>query len=424
VVCALFISVNLEVSCYLIATVTNDRRDCKGKSVLISGEPGCATLGESSRRWCSLESPVIYQVLFDLALTRVSPEHAHALAFRALDALTARPRPRRWLRAVTNPDGGPIRVDALGLTFPSPLGVAAGLDKDAEHFEGLGALGLGFVEVGTVTPRPQGANPGPVLARLPHDHALLNRMGFPSKGAEAAARRLSNPRRATVVGVNIGKNRDTPSGSAEDDYRAAARILAPVADYLVLNVSSPNTVGLRDLEAIGRLRPLVLAVRDELARLPATAGKPLLVKISPDTSDRDVDAVAELALELALDGIVATNTTVGREVLGARSRADAKAAWAEGGGVSGAPLRERSLEVLRRLYGRVGDRLVLISVGGVMSVDDVWERLLSGATLVQSYTGLVYGGPAWPRAVNLELARRVSASGADSIQALVGSGRV
>jgi dihydroorotate dehydrogenase len=249
-------------------------------------------------------------------------------------------------------------------------------------------------------------------------------MGFPNKGAEAAARRLDNPRRATLVGVNIGKNRDTPSESAADDYRAAARILAPLADYLVLNVSSPNTVGLRDLEAIGRLRPLVMAVRDELGRSPQTAGKPLLVKISPDTSDRDVDAVAELALELDLGGIVATNTTVGRDVLGVRSRADAEAAWSDGGGVSGAPLRERSLDVLRRLYARVGDRLVLISVGGVMSVDDAWERLLAGATLVQSYTGLVYGGPAWPSAVNRGLARRVAESGAESVQELVGSGRV
>jgi len=247
-------------------------------------------------------------------------------------------------------------------------------------------------------------------------------MVFPSQGAEAAARRLSNPRRRTVVGANIGKNRETAIESAQDDYRSAARILGPVADYVVLNVSSPNTVGLRDLEAIGRLRPLVLAVRDELGRLPQTVARPLLVKISPDIGNRDVDAVAELALELRLDGIVATNTSIRRELLSERSRADADAAWPEGGGVSGAPLRARSLEVLRRLHTRVGDQLVLISVGGVMSAADVWERVLAGATLVQTYTGLVYGGPAWPRAVNLELARRVFESGADSIQSLVGSG--
>ncbi len=363
-----------------------------------------------------------YRALFDSALTRLPPERAHAIALNALDAVTARPRPRSWLRAVTHLDDTLIRVSALGLTFPSPLGVAAGLDKDAEHFEGLGALGFGFVEVGTVTPRAQEANPGPILARLPQDDALLNRMGFPSRGAEAAARRLAAPSRRTVVGVNIGKNRETPIDRAEDDYRSAARILAPFADYLVLNVSSPNTVGLRDLAAIGRLRPLVLAVREELSRLPQTAEKPVLVKISPDASDRDIDALAELALELGLEGIVATNTTIARDVLSERSQADARAAWSEGGGVSGAPLRARSLELLRRLHGRVGGRLVLVSVGGVMSVEDVWERLLAGATLVQSYTGLVYGGPAWPRAVNRELARRVFDSGAESIQALVGSG--
>jgi dihydroorotate dehydrogenase len=365
---------------------------------------------------------VIYRALFDLALTRVSPERAHVLAFDGLDAVTARPRPRAWLRAVTHLDDELIRVRALGLDFPSPLGVAAGVDKDAEHFEGLGALGFGFVEVGTVTPRAQDANAGPILARLPHDDALLNRMGFPSRGAEAAARRLANPRRKTLVGANIGKNRETAIDSAQDDYRSAARILGPVADYVVLNVSSPNTVGLRDLEAIGRLRPLVLAVRDELKRSQQTAARPLLVKVSPDISNRDVDAVAELALELGLDGIVATNTSIRRELLSERSQADAGAAWPEGGGVSGAPLNDRSLEVLRRLYARVGGQLVLVSVGGVMSADDVWERVLAGATLVQTYTGLVYGGPAWPRRVNVELARRVFDSGADSIQSLVGSG--
>lgn len=365
-----------------------------------------------------------YRALFNLALTRLPPERAHALAFRGLDAVTARPRQRAILRAFTHVNDELIRMNAFGLTFPSPLGVAAGVDKDAEHFEGLGAIGFGFVEVGTVTPRPQEANPRPIIARLPRDDALLNRMGFPNRGAEAAARRLAHPRRRTLVGANIGKNRDTAMDSAQDDYRSAARILGPVADYLVLNVSSPNTLGLRELEAVGRLRPLVEAVRDELARRPLTAETPLLVKVSPDISDREVDAVAQLALELGLEGIVATNTSVRRELLSERSRAEAGRAWAEGGGVSGAPLNERSLEVLRRLYARVGDRLVLISVGGVMTVDDVWQRILAGATLVQTYTGLVYGGPAWPRAVNLELARRVFDAGADSIQSLVGSASV
>jgi dihydroorotate dehydrogenase len=358
----------------------------------------------------------MYRALFETVLSRLPPERAHVLAFKALDALTSRPRPRGWLRARTHVDDELLRVRALGLTFPSPLGVAGGLDKDAEHFEGLGALGFGFVEVGTVTPRAQTPNPGPILARVTGDRALLNRMGFPNKGAEAAARRLAHRSGRTIVGVNIGKNRETALDAAGDDYRDAARVAAPYADYVVLNVSSPNTPGLRDLESVERLRPLIMAVREQLGE------KPLLVKISPDLSDEDVDAVADLALELGLAGIVATNTTLRRDGLRTPAARVASSAWAEGGGVSGAPLKARSLEVLQRLRARVGDQVVLVSVGGVESADDVWERVLAGATLVQTYTGFVYGGPAWPRAVNLELARRTWDAGRRSIQELVGTG--
>ena len=317
---------------------------------------------------------------------------------------------------MTQARGGLTAVEALGLRLPSPLGVAAGLDKDAEHYEGLGALGFGFVEVGTLTPGPQGPNAGRILARVPADRALLNRMGFPNKGAEAAARRLARVRRQTVVGVNIGKNRDTPLESAAGDYVQAARVLAPYADYLVLNISSPNTPGLRELEASARLEPLVRAVRGVIGVTP------LLVKISPDLSDTDLDTLADVALALGLAGIVATNTTLRRDGLHTPAAEVARRAWPDGGGVSGAPLGPRSLEVLTRLHARAGGRLVLVSAGGVASADDVWERVLAGATLVQSYTGFVYGGPAWPRAVNLELARRAREAGARSIQELVGTG--
>lgn len=357
-----------------------------------------------------------YRTLFDLVLTRITPERAHGAAFAALDAATAHPRMRALLRRYTHIDDELIRVSALGLTFPSPVGVAAGLDKDAEHFEGLAALGFGFVEVGTLTPRPQESNPRPILARITRDRALLNRMGFPNKGAEAAARRLAGRKSAVIVGANLGKNRETTVEQAASDYAQAARAVAPHADYLVLNVSSPNTPGLRDLQAVGNLRPLIEAVK------PAAGERPLLVKISPDMSDEDVDAVAELALELGLAGIVATNTTLRREALSAPAAELARIAWPEGGGVSGPPLAHRSLEILRRLRARVGDRLVLISVGGVESADDVWERVLAGATLVQVYTGFVYGGPGWPRAINLELARRTWEAGRRSIQELVGTG--
>jgi dihydroorotate dehydrogenase len=361
---------------------------------------------------------VIYRALFGSLLRRISPEQAHELAFKLLRPLSWSRLLRAKVRKLTNPDDRLIRVHAFGFTFSSPLGVAAGLDKNAEHFEELGALGFGFVEVGTVTPRAQLSNPPPVIARIPRDHALLNRMGFPNLGADAAAARLRARFGETIVGANIGKNRDTDVDAAAADYRTVARLVASHADYVVLNVSSPNTPGLRDLEAVARLRPLIQAVQEELDALGARL--PLLVKISPDMSDEEVDAVADLALELGLAGIVATNTTVRRETLMTPAAKVAQLAWGQGGGVSGAPLKARSLAVLRRLRARVGDRVVLISAGGIESADDVWERVLAGATLVQAYTGFVYGGPAWPRKVNFDLARRVWQSGAESIEELIG----
>ena len=365
---------------------------------------------------------VIYEPLFNSVLRRIPPEQAHELAFKLLDPLAARPRPNRWLRGVTLPDDELLRVSALGLTFPSPLGVAAGLDKNAEHVRSLSALGFGFVEVGTVTPRPQESNPRPIIARIPEDRALLNRMGFPNDGSAAVLANLAKRPADAVVGVNIGKNRDTAVVDAAADYATAARTLAPHADYLVLNVSSPNTPGLRDLEAVANLKPLIRAVQAELAACAETADKPLLVKISPDMSDEDVDAAADLAVDLHLSGIIATNTTVRRDVLQTPPERVAALAWPEGGGVSGAPLKQRSLAVLERLHARAGDRLTLISVGGVQSADDVWQRILAGATLVQAYTGFIYGGPAWPRQINFEIARRVWEAGAGSIQELVGTG--
>ena len=338
---------------------------------------------------------MLYRLLYALVLRRIPPETAHALAARSI-ALAGR---LGLLRVFGRPDPA-LAVDALGLCFSSPLGVAAGVDKDASWFEGLGALGFGSVEVGTVTPLAQAGNPRPRVRRLTADRALQNSMGFPNPGADAVAARLEHRRGPTVVGVNVGRSKGATAEQAAD-YRATVLRLAPLADYLVLNVSSPNTPGLRDLQAVEPLRGIVAAVRVALAGLGLE--RPLLVKIAPDLADEDVDAIADLALELALDGIVATNTTVSRA--GLRSR-DVPAA----GGVSGAPLRARSLEVLRRLRSRSGDRLVLVSAGGVESADDVWERLQAGATLVQSYTGFVYGGPGWPRRVNRDLARRLRAA--------------
>jgi dihydroorotate dehydrogenase len=247
------------------------------------------------------------------------------------------------------------------------------------------------------------------MFRLTADRALVNRMGFNNQGAEAAAARLRlrrGRRRPVIVGVNIGKTKVVPEEEAAADYAASARAVAGVADYVVVNVSSPNTPGLRDLQAAGRLRPVLVAVREALEAAVPGRRIPLLVKIAPDLADADIDAVADLALELGLDGIVATNTTISREGL-ASSAAEVAAAGA--GGLSGPPLRDRALAVLVRLRARAGDRLVLIAVGGIETPEDAWARLRAGATLVQAYTGFIYGGPLWPRRMHAGLARRMRA---------------
>ncbi|HMJ36616.1 MAG TPA: quinone-dependent dihydroorotate dehydrogenase [Baekduia sp.] len=338
-------------------------------------------------------------MLFDRVLRRVDAETAHGWGTAALRLGLGTPLVRRAVRRVLAPRDPALRVRALGLDLPSPLGLAAGFDKDAAHVDALTALGFGFVEVGTVTALPQPGNARPRMVRLPADRALVNRMGFNNAGAEAAAARLSAPRdRTTIVGVNIGKTKRAPDAAA--DYRASAARLAPLADYLVINVSSPNTPGLRDLQAVDALRGLIATVREGMEQAQRTV--PLLVKIAPDLADDDVDAIADLALATGLDGLVATNTTISRDGL----RTDpAQVAAAGAGGLSGAPLADRSLAVLRRLRERVGDDLVLVSVGGVETPEDAWARLQAGATLVQAYTGFVYNGPLWPARMQRGLAR-------------------
>jgi dihydroorotate dehydrogenase len=358
----------------------------------------------------------MYQLYFRFILRHVPPERAHALARAGLRAAMSMRLTRALIRRLVGETPGCLQTEAFGLTFPSPLGVAAGLDKSASWFEGLGALGFGFVEVGTVTLRPQEGNPEPRLLRLVRDRALINKMGFPNPGAEAVAEHLSARASRPVVGVNVGKSMSVPLDEAAGDYRAVVRRLAPVADYLALNVSSPNTPGLRDLQNPGQLRTLVADVREELAFIGRDL--PLLLKLSPDLDDRQLTELAELAVELGVDGIIAVNTTIDRAGL-----RDPAAASIEGGGVSGAPLRAKALHALRCLRLAAGDRLVLISVGGVAGAEDVWERILAGATLVQAYTAFVYEGPGWPARVNQELAGKVRAAGASSVGELVGTGR-
>lgn len=362
----------------------------------------------------------MYRFLFTVLFRPISPEIAHHIGFGLIRLAGALPPLSALLRWWTAPRDPALRVRAFGVDFPGPLVLAAGFDKDAEGPDALGALGFGGIEVGTLTAQPQPGNPRPRMFRLVGDRALINRMGFNNRGSAAAADRLRRRRsRGTVVvGVNIGKTKVVPEAEAAQDYVASARLLAGVSDYLVVNVSSPNTPGLRALQAVEHLRPLLTSVREAL---DSTTERhvPLLVKIAPDLEDADIDAVADLALELGLDGIVATNTTITRGGLTAPPReVDAMGA----GGLSGAPLRGRSLEVLRRLRARVGDRLVLVAAGGIETPEDAWERVLAGASLVQAYTAFIYEGPLWPRRMNRGLARRVRAAGLSSLQEAVGTG--
>jgi dihydroorotate dehydrogenase len=358
----------------------------------------------------------MYRLFFQLVLQRIDVERAHVLAKRSLHIVRATPVGRAIVRRLVGSPDGCLETRALGLTFPSPIGVGAGVDKEADWFDDLGALGFGFVEVGTITALPQAGNPPPRVARLVEDRAILNRMGFPNPGAEIAGARLAARRPATIVGVNVGKSKPVSIEDAGADYRTAVRQLAPVSDYLVLNVSSPNTPGLRELQDVHRLRQLILDVRDELAVIDCSV--PLLIKIDPDLEDERITAIVTLAIELGLAGIVAVNTTVAR---GALTGSSSLTAPFEGGGISGAPLRRRATDVLRSIRKTAGDRLVLISVGGVENAEDVWERILAGATLVQVYTAFVYGGPAWPKRINRDLARKVRDAGVASIQELVGA---
>lgn len=334
----------------------------------------------------------VYRALIRPLLYLLPAEAAHHLAFGVLRFVAAIPGVLWLMRRVFHSGDPALRVRALGLDFPNAIGLAAGFDKDAVGYEALGAMGFGFVEVGTLTGQPQPGNPKPRLFRLPQDRALVNRMGFNNRGSADAVARLKRPHR-TIVGVNIGKTKQVPEADAIGDYVASAKRVGPHADYVVVNVSSPNTPGLRDLQATGKLRPLLRAVQEALNEVSPVRRVPLLVKIAPDLADEDVDSVADVALDLDLDGIIATNTTIGRG--GLLSSAD-EVERCGAGGLSGPPVRERSLEVLTRLRGKVGDRLVLISVGGVETAEQARERIEAGATLVQIYTAFIYEGPWLP----------------------------
>ncbi len=335
---------------------------------------------------------MFYSFVFKNVFAKMDPESAHHLvvfAVRLAGAIgltkLARLKPT-----------GRGAVQAFGLHFDAPFGLAAGFDKNAIAIKPLADLGFSHIEIGTVTAIAQAGNDKPRLFRLIEDRALINRMGFNNDGAEAVASRLKHLRakhdsKLPVIGVNIGKSRVVEVENAVDDYRTSARLLSPYADYVAVNVSSPNTPGLRSLQSVEALRPILVAVQGE------AAGKPVLVKIAPDLADEDVMAVADLALELGLAGVIATNTTISRDGLKTDSN---KVTSMGAGGLSGAPLKQRSLEVLNILAKRLDGRLAIISVGGIETGTEAAERLKAGATLVQGYSGFVYAGPFWARTIN------------------------
>jgi dihydroorotate dehydrogenase len=362
---------------------------------------------------------VIYRRVLRPLLFALDPETAHVLTMSALRMLARVPFVAPMMRARLLPRDPILAVDAFGLRFPHPVGLAAGLDKNAEAIDGFAAFGFGFVEVGTVTAEAQPGNPHPRLFRLPADRAIVNRMGFNNHGAAAASERIRRiTRRHMIIGINIGKTKRVENEAALDDYANSAACVAPLADYVTVNVSSPNTPGLRDLQTISALRPLLVRVRSVLDSADAKRRIPLLLKIAPDLSDEDIDAIGDLAIELQLDGIIATNTTITRANLS--SDATVIAGYGQGG-LSGAPLKNRSLAVLRRLRVRVGNRVTLVAAGGIESAEDAWERICAGATLIQIYTALVYEGPLLARRIALGLAERTRAAGFSSIAAAVGS---
>lgn len=317
-----------------------------------------------------------------------------------------------WARRYAPRPGPELAVQALGHTFCHPLGLAAGLDKDGEAIGAWESFGFAFMELGTVTPgEGQPGNEPPRVQRLVRDRAIVNRLGFPNRGAQHLVDRLAEGPPSVPVGINIGKAKLTPQERAEDDYRSTFNTVCSSADYIAVNVSSPNTPGLRDLQSIASLRPLLQAVLEENRALAAP--KPLLVKIAPDLADDDVDAVADLALELGLDGVIATNTTIARSGL--------VSAETLAGGLSGAPLEARALEVTKRLYRRLEGRVVVVGVGGVMGAESAWRRIRAGASLLQVYTGFVYAGPGLIRQIVSGLGKRLESEGIRSITHIVGS---
>jgi dihydroorotate dehydrogenase len=365
--------------------------------------------------------PFLWDKLLRPLAFGMDAEHAHELGIKTLKSGFAAP--------FYSDDIDPIlNCERFGLQFGSPLGLAAGFDKNGVAVEPLARLGFGFVEIGTVTAMPQPGNPKPRLFRLPADKALINRLGFNNDGAAEVAERLANLKTSSVIGVNIGRNKDVFNDDAIDNYLEAFRSIWAVADYIVVNVSSPNTPGLRDLQQSRDLDELLGALQDQNRALnnsfslqtqrkdkTESSCKPLLVKIAPDLEDSEIESVVEVAIRHELAGIIATNTTVSREGLKADSAAFGN------GGLSGQPLRRRSTDVIRRIYHLTNGKMAIIGVGGIFTAEDAFEKIAAGASLVQAYTGFIYGGPSFPSNINNGLARLLRERGFSSVDEAVGT---
>lgn len=354
-------------------------------------------------------------------LFALAPEQAHHAGTGALNAALATAPARALARAVYDVRHPALATEAFGIRFPNPVGLAAGFDKSGASFNALGALGFGSIEIGTVTALGQPGNPAPRLFRLPPDGALLNRMGFNNPGADAVAARLRRTRIEPVLGINLGKSKATPLEDAAGDYLRSLELLEAFAAYLVVNVSSPNTPGLRQLQDAAPLRALLRALRARGAELAAGRGglpRPILLKIAPDLSDAQVEEAVGIAREEGMAGIIATNTTVSRDGL----RTPAGEVERMGmGGISGAPVRRRALEVVGRIWRTTGGALPIIGVGGIFSADDAWRMVQAGASLVQVWTGFIYQGPSIARDINRGLLARLRAEGAAHLSDVVGA---
>ncbi len=331
---------------------------------------------------------MIYRRFLRPLLFLLDAERAHRIGMIGLSGIGETPFLRGAVRSTYTLNDELLRTRVMGLDLPNPLGIAAGLDKNGEAFQGLGCLGAGFVEIGTVTPRPQEGNPKPRLFRLSKDKALLNRMGFNNDGVEIISERLQNRGKGPIIGANIGKNKDTPQDRSADDYRSCLEHLHPFVDYLVINLSSPNTPGVRELQEKDALREVLGQSLDQRERFKDP--KPVLLKISPDLGDGALEDILRIVQEMGVDGLVATNTSVDRDgLLSDRERADRTGT----GGISGAPLLGRSDRVIRYLKEGTDRKIPIIGVGGIMSESDAIRKLDAGADLLQVYTGLIYEGP-------------------------------